>query len=95
MSKVPRHASLSDINVFEKRPLMGQYLKFCPYLAEKFVHKIWFIMNKHSIKYFICFQTLRKQLHTRLKKLEVESQIAFDEMKTQNLFQTGLHGFGF
>jgi hypothetical protein len=40
MSKVPHHASLSDINVFEKRPLMGQYLKFCPYLAEKFVHKI-------------------------------------------------------
>ena len=51
-------------------------------------------MNKHSIKYFICFQTLRKQLHTRLKKLEVESQIAFDEMKTQSLFQTGLHSFG-
>lgn len=35
-----------------------------------------------------CLQTLRKQLHIRLKKLEVESQIAFDEMKTQSLFQT-------
>ncbi|XP_076104335.1 uncharacterized protein LOC143073008 [Mytilus galloprovincialis] len=37
-----------------------------------------------------CLQTLKKQLHTRLKKLEQEAQSAREELKTQGLFQTDL-----
>lgn len=42
------------------------------------------------IRYNCIFQTLKKQLHTRLKKLEQEAQSAREELKTQGLFQTGI-----
>lgn len=35
-----------------------------------------------------CLQALRKQLHTQVKRLEMETQISHDELKTQSLFQT-------